>query len=145
MPAIDFIHPTVRAALEKDGWKIINDPLFIPVEGLSGLFIDLAAQHILEAERDGEKIAVEIKGFGEQSLTHDFYLALGQVLVYKHAMAEQGLDWPLFLAMPTQEFSRLEKVPLFIQLLDKFTINLLIVDIENQSITSWHTPKNMNP
>ena len=145
MPAIDFIQPQVRAALEKDGWKVINDPFFIPVEGLTGLFIDLAVQNIFGAERDGEKIAVEIKGFGEQSLTHDFYLALGQVLVYESGMADQGLDWPLYLAVPLEEFKRLEKIPLFIKVIDKFQINTLIIDIENQTISSWRTQKKMKP
>jgi XisH protein len=37
MPARDTIHYQVRTALERDGWKITSDPLFIPVEGLSGL------------------------------------------------------------------------------------------------------------
>ncbi|HBW87516.1 MAG TPA: fatty-acid oxidation protein subunit alpha, partial [Cyanobacteria bacterium UBA11149] len=31
MPAKDIFHDTVRSALEKDGWVIIDDPLYIKV------------------------------------------------------------------------------------------------------------------
>jgi XisH protein len=95
MPARDLIHYQVRTALERDGWKITSDPFFIPVEGLSGLFIDLAIENIIGIEKNGEKAAIEIKGFGEQSLTQDFYTALGQVLVYENGMQDQGLNWPI--------------------------------------------------
>ncbi len=142
MPAKDTIHDQVRTALESDGWEITNDPLFIPTEGLAGLYVDLAAQQILGAQKGEHKIVVEIKGFGEQSLTHDFYESLGQALVYEMALAERGVDWPLFLAVPLEEFIRLEKVPLFIRVIDKFTINLVIIDTEKQKIDAWRTQKN---
>lgn len=29
MPARDIFHPSVKTALQKDGWKITDDPLFI--------------------------------------------------------------------------------------------------------------------
>jgi XisH protein len=48
MPARDLIHYQVRTALERDGWKITSDPLFIPVEGLSGLFIDIQNQKVVK-------------------------------------------------------------------------------------------------
>ena len=133
----------VRASLERDGWEITNDPLFIPTEGLAGLYIDLAARKVLSAQKGKQKIVVEIKGFGEQSLTHDFYESLGQALVYEMALSELGVDWPLFLAIPLVEFNRLEKVPLFIRIFDKFTINLIIIDTENQKIDAWRTQKNI--
>jgi hypothetical protein len=137
MPARDLIHYQVRTALERDGWKITSDPLFIPVEGLSGLFIDLAIENIIGIEKNGEKAAIEIKGFGEQSITQDFYIALGQVLVYENGMQDQGLNWPIYLAMPVEEFSKLEKIPLFIRIIDKYGIKILIIDIQNQKVVKW--------
>lgn len=58
----DIFHNAVRSALEKEGWIITHDPLFIKVEELD-FFIDLAGEKILAAEKDGFKIAVEIKSF----------------------------------------------------------------------------------
>lgn len=40
MPAKDIYHNTVRAALEKDGWTITDDPLKLKW-GIRELFIDL--------------------------------------------------------------------------------------------------------
>lgn len=59
------------------------------------------------------------------------------MLVYENGMAEQGLDWPIYLAIPLQEFSKLEKIPLFIRVIDKYGIKILIIDIDNQNVVSW--------
>jgi hypothetical protein len=32
MPKRDIFHETVVTALEKEGWDITNDPLFVPTE-----------------------------------------------------------------------------------------------------------------
>jgi len=57
MPAKDIYHNTVRTALEKDGWTITNDPLTLEICDRS-LFVDLGAEKILAAEKQGRKIAV---------------------------------------------------------------------------------------
>ncbi len=31
--AKDLLHQNVREALEKEGWKITNDPMRIPIDG----------------------------------------------------------------------------------------------------------------
>ncbi len=61
MPRRDDFHFAVRTALEKDGWTITDDPLTVPTPGLD-FHIDLGAvRDIIGAEKDGERIAVEIK------------------------------------------------------------------------------------
>jgi hypothetical protein len=62
MPARDIFHNTVRYALEKDGWVITDDPLTLDW-GDRNLFVDLAAERLVAAEKAGRKIAVEIKSF----------------------------------------------------------------------------------
>lgn len=62
MPAKDIFHDAVRIGLEKDGWVITDDPLRIEVGDVE-MYIDLGAEQVLAAEREGEKIAVEIKSF----------------------------------------------------------------------------------
>ena len=59
MPAKDIYHNNVRTALEKDGWTITNDPLTLEI-GERSLFVDLGAEKILAAEKQGRKIAVEV-------------------------------------------------------------------------------------
>ena len=58
----DFDHDTVTLALQKDGWTITNDPLTLEYGGRN-LYVDLAAEKPLLAEKNNQKIAVEIKGF----------------------------------------------------------------------------------
>jgi Holliday junction resolvase-like predicted endonuclease len=60
--AKDLYHYIVREALEKDGWTIINDPYVLKVGGLK-MEIDLAAEKVIAATKENEKIIVEIKSF----------------------------------------------------------------------------------
>ena len=62
MPQYDLYHDEVKNALSKDGWTITNDPYTLEYKGLR-LYADLGAEKLLAAERDQQKIAIEIKFF----------------------------------------------------------------------------------
>jgi len=62
MAAKDIYHDTVKKALEKDGWIITKDPLKLTV-GSRSLYVDLGAEKLIAAEKENQKIAVEIKSF----------------------------------------------------------------------------------
>ena len=68
MSAKDIFHNTVRLALEKDNWFITHDPLSITVDGIE-FPIDLGA------EKEGQKIAVEVKSFLGKSEISEFHTA----------------------------------------------------------------------
>jgi hypothetical protein len=70
MPAKDVIHDAVKNALVKDGWTITDDPLRLKYKAVN-LSVDLGAERTLAAEREGEKIAVEIKSFLNASTIND--------------------------------------------------------------------------
>lgn len=57
MPAKDIFHNTVRLALEKDSWVITDAPLHLKVGGTE-MYIDLTAERLIAAQKDGQKIAV---------------------------------------------------------------------------------------
>ena len=80
----DIYHDTVRTALEKDGWTITDDPLTLSV-GKREVFVDLAAEKPLTAERQGEKIAVEVKSFISPSPVKDLQNAIGQYIALREA------------------------------------------------------------
>lgn len=96
--AKDFYHETVRNALEKNGWKITHDPFIIEFEGLR-VFADLGAEKVFAAERNNEKIAVEIKVFGGKSKISEFEKALGQYDLYELYLTELDPQRQLFLAV----------------------------------------------
>ena len=75
--AKDIFHDIVRTALENEDWNVTHDPLTIKLSKRN-LFIDLGAEKIIAAEKENQKIAVEIKSFVGLSPITDFYKALGQ-------------------------------------------------------------------
>jgi hypothetical protein len=79
--AKDIYHEQVRKALEKEGWIVTSDPLSFRVGGV-GFRIDLGAEKVIIAQKENEKIAVEIKTFIQQSQIHAFYEALAKVLYH---------------------------------------------------------------
>lgn len=60
--AKDIFHNTVKIALQKDGWKITHEPYQLRY-GVADVYIDLAAEEAIAAEKEGRKIAVEVKSF----------------------------------------------------------------------------------
>ncbi|MFM9157316.1 MAG: element excision factor XisH family protein, partial [Dolichospermum sp.] len=76
MPAKDIYHNTVKTALEKDGWKITDDPFKLKW-GLRELFVDLGSKKLLIAEKAERRIIVEIKSFINPSAIADLQNALG--------------------------------------------------------------------
>lgn len=77
----DVIHNAVKNALIKDGWTITDDPFTLQYKKVS-LLIDLAAEQTFAAERNGVKIAVEVKSFLTPSLLNDLKEAVGQYEIY---------------------------------------------------------------
>ncbi|CCQ60996.1 fdxN element excision controlling factor protein [Crocosphaera watsonii WH 0401] len=98
MPAKDIYHDAVKNALIKDGWKITDDPLILSI-GKKDLFIDLGAEKLIAAEKDQQKIAVEIKSFLGNSQVNDLENALGQYILYYEVLLAKQDERVLYLAI----------------------------------------------
>ncbi|NJR73799.1 MAG: fatty-acid oxidation protein subunit alpha [Scytonema sp. CRU_2_7] len=116
--AKDVFHQQVKNALIKDGWSITHDPLTIRISEAVKLQIDLAAESAIAAERDSEKIAVEIKSFIGDSDISAFHTALGQYLNYYQALEEQEPDRIVYLAIPSETYQDFFSFPSSNALLD---------------------------
>ncbi|NEO41514.1 MAG: fatty-acid oxidation protein subunit alpha [Moorea sp. SIOASIH] len=103
--AKDLFHDVVKNALIKDGWQITDDPFFLKVGGVE-FFIDLGAEKLIAAERNGQRIAVEIKSFINPSSITDFHLAIGQFINYRVALKVKDPERKLFLAVPDTTYRR---------------------------------------
>ncbi len=103
MPAKDLFHDNVRHALEKDGWNITDDPLTLKWEARN-LYVDLGGEKIFAAEREGQKIAVEIKSFVSMSEVKDLENALGQYFLYLIILREKEPMRKLYLAVTEEIF-----------------------------------------
>jgi hypothetical protein len=136
MSARDIFHNAVRSALEKEGWIITHDPLFIKVEELD-FYIDLAGEKILAAEKDGLKIAVEIKSFIAASDLTSFYSALGQFLSYRAALRKKQPNRILYLAINQDVYNDFFSNRFIQELIAEHQLKLLIFDAIQKEIALW--------
>jgi hypothetical protein len=111
MPAKDIYYNTVRTALEKDGWTITNEPLTLEI-GDRSLFVDLGAEKILAAEKQGHKIAVEVKSFLSVSPVHDLEEALGKYIVYEDILELSEPERTIYLAVREEVYLDILSEPL---------------------------------
>ena len=136
MPAKDIIHRAVRTALEKDGWVITDDPLFVSFAQVQ-MYIDLGAERLLAAEKNGHKIAVEIKSFLGSSALSEFHLALGQFLSYRLALEAQQPDRALYLAIPSDAYDGFFRLEFGQMMVQRYQIKLIVFDVQNEVISKW--------
>ena len=132
----DTFHNNVRHALEKDGWAITHDPLLLRYE-LGNLYVDLGAEKILGAERNGEKIAVEVKSFLQNSTISEFHSALGQFISYSILLAEQYPSYVLYLAVPQDTYESFFITKLAREIAVSQQLNIIVYEPEQEVIKTW--------
>jgi len=136
MPAKDIFHNTVKLGLEKEGWIITNDPLYLDFGGVE-VYIDLAAEKIIAAEREGEKIAVEVKSFIGSSAISEFHKALGQFINYKIALSQKQPERTMYLAVPIATYETFFKLELIQLVIKTQGISLIVYNPNKQEIAKW--------
>ncbi|MBD2677872.1 MULTISPECIES: XisH family protein [Nostoc] len=138
MSAKDAFHTVVKTALEKDGWLITHDPYTLQA-GTLELYIDLGAEKVIAAERQGQKIAVEIKSFLSPSKITELYAALGQFIIYRIALLEQEASRTLYLAVPSTVYNDFFILPFIQSVIKTNQLCLLIYNIEQEAIEEWQS------
>jgi XisH protein len=135
--AKDVFHQQVKNALIKDGWTITNDPLFIRISDAVKVQIDLAAESAIAAERNTEKIAVEIKSFIASSDINEFHTALGQYLNYSQALEENEPDRIVYLAVPHETYLDFFQLAFIQRTLQRYQVKLVTYDPKKEEIRQW--------
>jgi hypothetical protein len=126
----------VKTALIKDGWLILADPYRIQYKDVD-LYADLAAERPIAAEREGQKIVVEIKSFVGRSPMTDFHNAVGQYAVYRSLIQATEPTYQLYLTIDDityENFFTREGIAFIIRTSQIF---LLVVNIDQQEIVQW--------
>jgi len=136
MSARDLFHELVKTAITNEGWQVTHDPYRIDL-GFTDLYIDLGAERLIAAERDQEKIAIEIKSFLASSTMSEFHAAIGQCINYRLALEDKEPDRRLYLAVPEEVFERFFNYPFIQKSINRNQIPLIIYDTEAPRILQW--------
>lgn len=136
MFAKDIFHDAVKKGLEKEGWSITDDPLRIEVGDVQ-MYVDLGAELLLAAEKDSEKIAVEIKSFIGKSSISEFHTAVGQCLNYRIALKEKEPKRQFYLAVPLDIYYSFFELRFIQTVIKQLQINLIIYDPIEEVIIEW--------
>lgn len=137
MPAKNVYHDAVVAALQADGWTVTHDPLTLKV-GERDLHVDLGAERLpLAAERNGERIAVEVQSFSSPSPVADLQHAVGQFTVYRLILADQQPDRELFLAITEAVYDGILSEELGTKVLRGAGIRALVFNPLTRRIVRW--------
>ncbi len=139
MSAKDRFHDVVKTSLQKEGWVITDDPLRIAVDRITNIFIDLAAEKLIVADREGKKIAVEVKSFLSPSTISEFHTALGQFINYRYALADYEPERVLYLAVPAIIYEDFFTTPFIQSVIQRSKINLLIFNPVKAEIVLWQS------
>jgi hypothetical protein len=136
MPAKDIYHHAVRLALVKDGWKILTEDYTLEYGGVR-LYVDLAAEKAIAAEKQERKILVEVKSFLGRSFVKDLEQAVGQYLIYRDILIETELSFELYLAITKGTYQSYFQRQLAQMIINRNRVKLLIVDSESEAIEQW--------
>ncbi|MBE9070596.1 XisH family protein [Leptolyngbya cf. ectocarpi LEGE 11479] len=136
MPAKDLYHDTAKTALIRDGWTITDDPLKLEV-GRRSMYIDLGAQKLLGAEKQGHKIAVEIKSFLAPSPVSELEKALGQYELYSLILEDEDPERLLYLAISDLIFDEFFSEELGQRVLRKKNLRVIVFEPNRQEILQW--------
>jgi hypothetical protein len=137
MPAQNLYHDAVVRALTADGWTITHDPLSLSYGGRD-LYIDLGAERTtIAAERDGQKIAIEIKSFLGSSPVRDLEEAVGQYQVYHSVLTEIDPGRVLYLAVPQRVYESLFAERFGQLIRQRLQLRLVVFDEHEERIVAW--------
>jgi hypothetical protein len=134
--ARDIFHNAVREGLKKDGWRITHEQMQLQVGGVE-MYVDLAAEPLIAAEKEDQKIAVEVKSFIKVSDIHEFHLAIGQYRNYLLALSIREPERVLYLAVAEEAFNRFFTLQFVQQALQFNQVHFLIYDAREEKIVRW--------
>lgn len=100
--------------------------------------VDLAAEKLIAAEREGKKIAVEVKSFLEKSSAiSEFHTALGQFINYRGALRRREPERILYLAVPLTTYNTFFQLDFPKEMVEENKVKMIIYDVKNEVISEW--------
>jgi hypothetical protein len=100
-------------------------------------FIDLGAEELIGASKDGRKIAVEVKSFVGASSLSEFHVAAGQFVNYRLVLKKAEPDRVLYLAVSEYTYRSFFTGAFGQAAREEHQLKLLVFDEEEEVITQW--------
>jgi hypothetical protein len=97
----------------------------------------LGAEKLIAAQREGKKIAVEIKSFISKSPIKDLENALGQYILYVKILSKLEPDRLLYLAVDQEIYINFFAEEVVQILLEDDLIKLIVFDSTQEVIIQW--------
>lgn len=119
-----------------DGWTITDDPYIIQYRRTT-FYADLGAERPIAAERNEQKLVVEVKSFVGASKMQDLKEALGQYDIYRYLLEATAPDRKLYVAVSAVAYNTFFKQDVIQLILNRHQLPLIVVDIEIEEITQW--------
>lgn len=136
MPQYDLYHHEVKNALTKEGWIITDDPYTLEYKGLR-LYADLGAEKLLAAEKEEQKIVIEIKVFNSLSQITELQKAIGQYNMYQSILNRISPERKLFLAISEEVYNDFFQRPAIQDILSDQNIHLMVFNPDQEVIRQW--------
>src|SRR5262249_48323070 len=128
MPTQDACRPKVVSALQKDGWVITGQQIYIPRPDLY-VFIDI------EAAKSEKQAYIEVKCFPDANTTTEFYTAIGQYLVYRQVIMTERPHHILYLAIPDHIYNDFGET--YLETIQNNRVKIIIVNTEMEVVAQW--------
>jgi len=105
--------------------------------GTRDVYVDLAAELPIAAEREGQRIAVEVKSFVGASNIRDLELAVGQFILYREILARIDAQRQLYMAVSVNIHETLFLEPIGQLMIETQSLRLLVFDPTIGRIRRW--------
>lgn len=100
--------------------------------------LEKSAEEAIAAEKNGRKIAVEVKSFAGGSTISEFHTALGQFLNYRIAI--EVSDEPeriLYLAIPNDTYQMFVRFEPAKTVIERYDVRLIVYNPNQEVIDQW--------
>ena len=101
------------------------------------VYIDLGAEKLIAAEKEGCKIAVEIKSFLSPSPVNDLENALGHYILYRDGLKRSQPDRLLYLAITDEVYLDFFQEEIAQMVVENQHLKLLIFDANKAEVVKW--------
>ena len=133
----DFYHDYVRAVLQQAGWTVKREFITLPFAN-TRVHMDLLAENTA-ADGSTSTVVIEVKNFREETgYVSELQKSIGQYLLYRDILLNEGHAYPLYLAVPATAYASFLSAPLIRNLFQQHQIQLLLFNPQDPTSLRWN-------